>query len=55
MGIALTIGIMFSIFGVIGWMQNEGPSTFLDDIYPQVYVAIGVMVLINCLIHYLIA
>lgn len=55
MDIALTIGIMFVIFGVVGWMQNEGPSTFLDDIYPQAYVVVGVIVLINCLIHFLIA
>lgn len=54
MGIALTIGIVFVIFGVIGWMQNEGPRTFLDDIYPQSYVTLGVMVLIECLVHYLI-
>ena len=55
MGIALTIGITFLLFGFIGCMQEHGPSTFLDDIKPSSYVFIGVLVLINCLIHFLIA
>ena len=55
MGIALTIGIMFLILGFITYMQDNGPYTLLDDISPQMYIFIGVVVLINCLIHFLIA
>ena len=55
MGIALTIGIMFVFFGIIICMMEKGPYTFLDEIHPAVYIAIGVMVLINCGIHFLIA
>ena len=51
MVIALTIGIMFLIFGTIGYMQEEWPSTILDDIDPQMYIVIGVIVLINLMIH----
>lgn len=51
MGIALTIGIMFLIFGFIDYMQDKGPYTILDDIGPQMYIFIGVVVLINCMIH----
>jgi hypothetical protein len=55
MGNALTIGIMFLLFGFIGYMQEEGPSTFLDRIHPFAYILLGGMVLINCLIHFLTA
>ena len=51
MVIALTIGIMFLIFGTIGYMQEEWPNTILDDIDPQMYIVIGVIVLINLMIH----
>lgn len=51
MVIALTIGIMFLIFGTIGYMQEKGPNTILDDIDPQMYIVIGVFVLINLMIH----
>lgn len=51
MGIALTIGIMFLIFGFIAYMQDNGPYTILDDIGPQLYIVIGVVVLINVMIH----
>lgn len=51
MGIALTIGIMFLIFGIIAYMQDNWPYTELDDIAPQLYIVIGVIVLINCMIH----
>lgn len=53
MRIALTIGIMFLIFGIIGWIQEDGPYTFLDWIHPCLYVIIGIMVLINCLVCFL--
>ena len=51
MGIALTIGIMFLIFGTIDYMRDNGPYTILDDIGPQMYIVIGVIVLINIMIH----
>lgn len=51
MGIALTIGIMFLIFGTIAFIQDNVPYTILDDIAPQSYIVIGVIVLINCMIH----
>lgn len=54
MEIALTIGIMFLIFGFIKYMQEDGPSTFLDDLRPVSYILMGALVLINCLIHVLI-
>lgn len=54
MGIALTIGIMFVFFGFIRYMQENGPCTFLDDIQPGLYVLIGVLVIINCLVHFLL-
>ena len=54
MGIALTIGIMFLFFGFIGYMQEDGPYTFLDRIRPFAYVIIGAMVLINVLVHFLL-
>lgn len=54
MSIALTIGIMFLFFGFIGYMQDEGPSTFLDRIHPFEYILISFIILINCFIHYLI-
>lgn len=53
MGIALTIGIMFLLFGFIGYMQDEGPSTFLDRLHPFAYILLGIAVLINCLIHFM--
>lgn len=55
MAIALTIGIMFLIFGFIMYMRAHGPYTFIDDINPMAYVVIGVIVLINCGIHFLIS
>ena len=54
MGIALTIGIMFVFFGIIICMTEKGPYTFLDDIHPATYIVMGVAVLINCLIHFLL-
>lgn len=54
MGIALTIGIMFVVFGIIDYAQDNGPYTILDKIEPQLYIAFGVAVLVNCLAHYLI-
>lgn len=54
MGIALTIGIMFVFFGIIICMKENGPYTFLDDIHPAMYIVMGVVVLINCLIHFLL-
>jgi hypothetical protein len=55
MGIALTIGIMIVIFGVINYVQKNGPYTILDDIEPGLYIILGVIVLINCFVHYLIS
>lgn len=55
MGIALTIGIMFVIFGVINYVQDYGPYTIIDDIGPELYITFGVIVLVNCLVHYLIS
>ena len=55
MGIALAIGITLILIGFFDWMRDEGPSTFIDDFNGMLYMAIGVMVLINCLIHYLIS
>lgn len=54
MGIALTIGIMLLIFGFIIYMREKGPYTFLDDIHPGMYIVIGAVVLINCLVHFLL-
>ena len=54
MGIALTIGIMLTLIGFFDWMRDEGPCTFIDDFSGIVYMIIGVMVLINCLIHAII-
>lgn len=54
MSIALTIGIMFLLFGFIGIMQEEGPYTFIDRIHPFAYVLIGFIIIVNCFIHYLI-
>lgn len=54
MGIALTIGIMFVLFGIIICMTEKGPYTFLDDIHPATYIVMGVAVLINCLVHFLL-
>lgn len=51
MGIALTIGIMFLIFGFIAFMKDKGPYTILDDIGPQLYFVIGVIILLNVMIH----
>ena len=51
MGIALTIGIMLTLIGFFDWMRDEGPVTFIDDFSGIVYMVIGVIVLINCLIH----
>ena len=55
MGIALTIGIMFVFFGIIICMTEKGPYTFLDDIHPAMYIVMGVAVLINCMVHFLLA
>ena len=55
MGITLTIGIMFVFFGIIICMMEKGPYTFLDEIHPAMYIVTGVVVLINCLVHFLIA
>ena len=54
MDVALTIGIMFVVFGFIVYMREEGPKTLLDDIHPVAYIIIGAIVLINCGIHVLI-
>lgn len=54
MGIALTIGIMFVFFGIIICMMEKGPYTFLDEIHPSMYIVMGVAVLINCLVHFLL-
>lgn len=54
MGIALTIGIMFVFFGIIICIMEKGPYTFLDEIHPAIYIAMGVAVLINCLVHFLL-
>lgn len=54
MGIALTIGIMCLIFGFIICMMEKGPYTFLDEIHPSMYIVIGVAVLINVLVHFLL-
>ena len=55
MGIALTIGIMLTLLGFIWYMRDEGPWTILDDIPSHVYIFIGVIILINCFIHFLIS
>lgn len=55
MGIALTIGIMLTLIGFFDWMRAEGPATFIDNFSGALYMAIGVIVLINCLIHGIIA
>lgn len=55
MGIALTIGIILTLIGFFDWMRDEGPVTFIDDFSGIVYMVIGVIVLINCLIHAIIA
>lgn len=55
MGIALTIGIMFVFFGIIICIMEKGPHTFLDEIHPAIYIVFGAAVLINCLVHFLIA
>lgn len=55
MSIALTIGIMFVVFGVINYIQDNGPYTILDKIGPELYITFGVSVLVNCLAHYLIS
>lgn len=54
MGIVLTIGIMFVFFGIIICMIEKGPYTFLDEIHPVTYIFMGVTVLINCLVHFLL-
>ena len=54
MGVALTIGIMFVFFGIIIGMTEKGQYTFLYDIHPATYIVMGVAVLINCLIHFLL-
>jgi hypothetical protein len=54
MGIALTIGIMFLLFGIIICMTEKGPYTFLDDIHPATYIVMGVAVLINCLVYFML-
>ena len=53
MGIALTIGIMLTLIGFFDWMRDEGPCTFIDD-FNGIYMIAGVIVLINCFIHFLI-
>lgn len=55
MAIALTIGIMCVFFGFIIYMIEDGPHTFLDDINALSYMIIGIIVLINCGIHFLIS
>lgn len=55
MGIALTIGIMLILIGFFDLMRDIGPVTFLDDFSGILYMVLGVIVLINCFIHAIIA
>ena len=53
MSIALTIGIILTIIGMIGYIQDTY-NTILDNLNYAHALTIGIIVLINCLIHYLI-
>ena len=35
-------------------MTEKGHYMFLDDIHPAMYIVMGVVVLINCLVHFLL-
>ena len=55
MSIALTIGIMFVIFGYFDYRREHGRRTIIDDICNYgTYTFTGIIVLLCCFVHYLI-
>jgi len=55
MSIAITIGIMFLLFGFILFMREDFPiDNIFEELHPRSYLFIGITVLINCLVYYLI-